>query len=101
METEPIIYHGLRGPTGHPPPLLDLTINAARPYAFVLGTATPVDTIHVQYILRHPCAGWFPHPLAQRRHDHPTEAAWSPACRGPVSRGSVHGSAPSFQPRMS
>ncbi len=21
------------------------------------------------------CAGWVPHPLAQRRHDHPTEAA--------------------------
>jgi len=21
------------------------------------------------------CAGWLPHPLAQRRHDHPTEAA--------------------------
>ncbi len=21
-----------------------------------------------------PCAGWLGHPLAQRRHDHPTEA---------------------------
>ncbi len=54
METEPIIYLGLRGQTGHPPPTLDLTINAVRTYHFVLGTATPVDTIHVQYVLRHP-----------------------------------------------
>ncbi len=54
METEPIIYHGLRGQTGHPPPILDLTINAARTDHFMLGTTTPVDTIHVQYVLRHP-----------------------------------------------
>ncbi len=54
MKTEPIIYLGLKGQTGHPPPTLDLTINAARTYHFVLGTATPVDTIHVQYVLRHP-----------------------------------------------
>ncbi len=32
-------------------------------------TGTPCNHLQV------PCAGWLPHPLAQRRHDYPTEAA--------------------------
>ncbi len=53
------------------------------------------------YRSHYPCAGWLGHPLAQRRHAPPQRGHLITACTGPVSRGSVHGSAPSCQPRMS
>jgi len=54
MDTEPVIYHGRIGQVGETPLTLDLTINAARTYHFVLDRATPVAMLHVPYFLQHP-----------------------------------------------